>query len=88
MWDEIKAESERQDGSIFQTSSVMAVAAAQRFPDGVRWFAASARAGAARTGQVFASARLLEMVRTKSRRRRENRGEISGERQRAGSRRA
>jgi len=59
MWAELKAESARQDRSIFQTSSLMAVSAARRFPDSVRWFSASARAGATRTGQVFAGA-LLE----------------------------
>jgi hypothetical protein len=36
----------------------MAVSAARRFPDRVRWFSASARIGATRTGQVFAAALL------------------------------
>src|SRR5512134_134197 len=36
----------------------MAVSAARGFPDSVRWFSASARAGAARTGQVFGAALL------------------------------
>lgn len=58
MWAELKTESARQDRSVFQTSSVMAVSAARGFPDGVRWFSASARAGAMRTGQVFAAALL------------------------------
>ena len=58
LWAELKAESARQNRSIFQTSSVMAVSAARGFPDNVRWFSASARAGAARTGQVFGAALL------------------------------
>jgi hypothetical protein len=58
MWAELRAESARQEQSVFRTSSVLAVAAARRFPDNVRWFSASARAGAARTGQVFAAALL------------------------------
>ena len=55
MWAELKAESARQDRSVFQTSSVMAVSAARGFPDSVRWFSASARAGATRTGQILAA---------------------------------
>ena len=55
MWAELKTESARQDRSVFQTSSVMAVSAARGFPDGVRWFSASARVGATRTSQVFAA---------------------------------
>jgi hypothetical protein len=58
MWVELKAESARQDRSIFQTSSVMAVSAARGVPDGARWFSASARAGATRTGQILAAALL------------------------------
>jgi len=58
MWAELQAESVRQDRSVFQTSSLMAVSAARGFPDGVRWFSASARAGAIRTSQVFAAALL------------------------------
>lgn len=56
MWAELKAESVRQDRSVFQTSSLMAVSAARAFPDSVRWFSASARAGATRTSQVCAAA--------------------------------
>jgi len=55
MWVELKAESARQDRSVFQTSSVMAVSAARGVPDGARWFSASARAGATRTGQILAA---------------------------------
>jgi hypothetical protein len=58
VWAELKAESARHDRSIFETSSVLAVSAARALPGGVRWLSASARAGAARTGQVFAAALL------------------------------
>jgi hypothetical protein len=58
VWAQLKAESTRQNRSIFETSSVMAVSAARALPGGVRWLSASARAGAARTGQIFAVALL------------------------------
>ena len=53
-----RTESARQDRSIFETSSVMAVSAARALPGGVRWLSASARVGATRTGQIFAAALL------------------------------
>ena len=58
VWADLKAESARQERSIFETSSLMAVSAARALPDGVRWLSASARVGATRTGQVFATALL------------------------------
>jgi hypothetical protein len=58
MWAQLKAESARQDRSIFETSSMMAVSAARALPDGVRWLSASAKIGAMRTGHVFAAALL------------------------------
>jgi hypothetical protein len=58
LWSQLKAESARQQRSIFETSSLMAVAAVRALPSGVRWLSASARASAARTGQVFATALL------------------------------
>jgi hypothetical protein len=58
VWSGLKAEAARQQRSIFETSSVMAVSAARALPGGVRWLSASARVGATRTGQVFASALL------------------------------
>ena len=58
VWSALKAESARQDRSIFETSSVMAVSAARALPGGVRWLSASARVGAVRTGQVLADALL------------------------------
>ena len=54
LWAQLKTESAQQNTSIFRTSSLMAVSAARTLPDGVRWVSASARVGAARTGQVLA----------------------------------
>jgi len=58
VWAQLKAESARQNRSVFETSSVMAVSAVRSVPGGVRWLSASARASAARTGHVFAAALL------------------------------
>ena len=58
MWNELKAESERQHASIFETSSMMAMSAARAVPDGLRWLSASAGVGAKRTGQIVATALL------------------------------
>ncbi len=58
VWDRLKDESKRQNTTIFQTSSMMAIDAVRALPEGVRWLSASARVGAVRTGQVFASALL------------------------------
>jgi hypothetical protein len=58
VWTQLKAEAARQDRSIFETSSMMAVSAARAIPDGMRWFSASARVGAARTGHILAAALL------------------------------
>ncbi|MEO5741102.1 MAG: hypothetical protein ABIS29_10955 [Vicinamibacterales bacterium] len=58
MWAELKSESARQNQSVFETSSMMAVSAVRAFPDRARWFYASARAGAARTGEIVALALL------------------------------
>jgi hypothetical protein len=58
LWTELKAESARQERSVFETSSVMALGAARALPDGVRWLSASARVGATRTGEILAGALL------------------------------
>jgi hypothetical protein len=58
VWTDLEAESLRQNRTIFETSSVMAVSAARALPGGVQWLSASARVGAARAGQVFATALL------------------------------
>jgi hypothetical protein len=63
LWTELKAEATRQNRSIFETSSMMAVSAAKALPDSARWLSASAVVGASRTGQIVATA-LLDHYRT------------------------
>lgn len=63
-WTELKTESERQNRSIFETSSMVALSAVREFPDRARWFYASARVGAARTGDIVAAALLEHYQRT------------------------
>ena len=58
MWTQLKAESTRQNRSIFETSSMVALSAIRSFPGNARWFYASARAGAARTGEIVSMALL------------------------------
>jgi hypothetical protein len=58
LWHNLKAESARQQASVFQTSSAMALSAARAVPDRVRWLSASARVGARRMGQVVGGALL------------------------------
>ena len=63
IWQQLKKESRRQHTTVFQTSSMMAISAVRALPERVRWLSSSGRVGAARTGQVFASA-LLDHYRT------------------------
>jgi hypothetical protein len=58
VWAQLKQESVRQNRSVFETSSLLAVSAVQRLPQGIKWLASSATLGASRTGQVFAAALL------------------------------
>lgn len=58
VWSQLKAESARQNRSVFETSSMMALSAVQSVPNGVRWLSSATLVGATRTGQVFASALL------------------------------
>lgn len=59
VWSDLKTEASRQHRSIFETSSMLAMSAVRGLPEHAHWLLASATAGTARTGQVFASA-LLE----------------------------
>ena len=59
VWAELKTESARQDQSVFETSSMMAVSAARAIPEGVRWLSASTLVGATRTGEIFGEALLI-----------------------------
>jgi hypothetical protein len=58
LWNALKDESARQGTTVFETSSMLAIAAAGRVPEGVRWLSASAQLAAARTGSIFAGALL------------------------------
>jgi hypothetical protein len=64
VWSELRAEAARQNRSVFETSSMMAVSAVRSLPDGVRWLSASTVAGAKRTGEVVASALLEDYRKT------------------------
>jgi hypothetical protein len=63
VWQQLRGEAARQERSVFETSSMMAMSAVRAVPDGVRWLSASARVGATRTGQVMAAG-LLDHYRT------------------------
>jgi hypothetical protein len=54
MWAQVKGVASRQDRSIFEASSALAVSAARSLPDSARWLGSSARVATSRTGQVFA----------------------------------
>jgi hypothetical protein len=62
LWGDLKGEAARQEKSIYQTSSMLALSAVRALPQGARWLGASAVAGATRTGQVLAAS-LLEQYR-------------------------
>jgi hypothetical protein len=58
MWTSLKAESTRQNRSVFETSSMIALSALRSVPGNAWWFYASARAGAVRTGEIVGAALL------------------------------
>jgi hypothetical protein len=58
LWTQLQTESARQQRSVFEVSSILALSAVAKFPDGLRWVSASARVAANRTTQVFATALL------------------------------
>ena len=55
LWTQLKRESERQQKSVFETSSMLALSAVRSAPQGARWLGASAVVGATKTGQVLAA---------------------------------
>lgn len=63
LWTDLRTEAARQDRSVFEASSIMAVSAVKGLPDGARWLGASAMVGATRTGQILAAS-LLDYYRT------------------------
>lgn len=54
-WKQLKQESARQRRSIFETSSLMAIAAVRALPNKARWLSASTRVGARRAGKLLAA---------------------------------
>jgi hypothetical protein len=58
VWTQLTSEAARQNRTVFETSSIMAVSAARGLPGGVRWASTSAQVGAARAGQVLGAALL------------------------------
>ena len=58
LWKQLELEAARQNRSVFETSSLMALSTVRGVPEGVRWLSASTKAGATRTGQILAAALL------------------------------
>ncbi len=63
LWKEIGKEAGRQNRSVFQVSSLMAISAMRSVPEKARWLSASARSAARKTGTAVAAI-LLEDYRT------------------------
>jgi len=63
LWKEIEQEAGRQNRSVFQISSLMAISAMKSVPEKARWLSASARSAARKTGTAVAAI-LLEDYRT------------------------
>src|SRR5205814_6210876 len=63
LWKEIEQEAGRQNRSVFQVSSLMAISAMKSVPEKARWLSASARSAARKTGTAV-GAILLEDYRT------------------------
>ena len=55
-WQALTREATRQERSVFEISSVMAVSAVRTLPDKVRWLSSSARVSAVHTGKYFSAA--------------------------------
>jgi hypothetical protein len=54
-WAALQAEAARQNRSVFETSSLLAVSAVQKLPEKVKWFSEAIAVGATRTGQMAAT---------------------------------
>jgi hypothetical protein len=63
LWKEIQQEAGRQNRTVFQVSSLMAISAMKGVPEKTRWLSASARSAVRKTGTVVA-ALVLEDYRT------------------------
>jgi hypothetical protein len=58
LWVQLRNAAQRQDQSIFATSSSMALSAVRTLPEQARWLTASAKAGSSRAGEIVATALL------------------------------
>jgi hypothetical protein len=63
LWKDIEQEARRQNRTVFQISSLMAISAMKSVPEKARWLSASARSAARKTGTAVAAI-LLEDYRT------------------------
>lgn len=63
LWSEMKKEAQKQNRTVFQVSSLMAMSAMRHVPENARWLSASARS-AARKASAAVAAVLLEDYRT------------------------
>jgi hypothetical protein len=70
LWSEMKQEAQKQNRTVFQVSSLMAMAAIANVPQKARWLSASARSAARKAGATVATV-LLEDYRTTLKRIRE-----------------
>jgi hypothetical protein len=57
-WEDLRSVAAREDRSVFQVSSLMALSALERLPEDLRWLSRSARAAGRYTGQLVAGALL------------------------------
>jgi hypothetical protein len=58
IWTELRKESARQERSVFEVSSMLAISAVAKLPESLRWLSSSAVRAASHTGRVFADALL------------------------------
>ena len=60
LWKEIKQEVGRQNRTVFQVSSLMAISAMKSVPEKARWLSASARSAARKTGTAVGAVLLAD----------------------------
>lgn len=64
LWNQLREESARQERSVFETSSMIAVSAVRGVPEQLGWMSATTKAGVSRTGRVAGAALLDYYSRT------------------------
>ena len=64
LWSEIQQEASRQNRSVFQVSSLMAISAMKSVPEKARWLSASARSAALKTGTAVGAILLQDYRRS------------------------